>query len=200
MPWQNFLPPMRFALLFSSFLAIFAQKPMNAQTTGPEKQAAIYDLTMTSIDGEPIPLSTYKGKVLLIVNVASHCGHTPQYKDLETLYEMYKERGFVILGFPANNFGSQEPGADAEIKEFCTRNYAISFDMFSKISVKGKDQHPLYAYLTSEKSNPAFAGEVGWNFQKYLVDRKGNVVGKFVSRVGPLSSELTSAIEVALGK
>jgi len=161
-------------------------------------EGGIYSFTMKSIEGTDVALSSYNGKVLLLVNVASKCGFTPQYKDLEALYRKYEDRGLVILGFPANNFAWQEPGTDAEIKTFCTTTYDVTFPMFSKISVKGKDQHPLYRYLTSESTNPKFAGDVKWNFTKYLVDRKGNIVGKFGSSVKPLSDELVGAIESAL--
>ena len=163
-----------------------------ARGTSP---ATLLEFTMKSIDGEDVPLARYRGKVLLIVNVASECGFTPQYKDLEALYQKYKDRGFVILGFPANNFGAQEPGTDKEIKTFCTTTYGVSFDMFSKISVKGDDQHPLYKFITSD---PAYGGDVKWNFQKYLVDRDGKIIGKFLSKVTPMSDELTAAIEAAL--
>ncbi len=158
----------------------------------------VLGFTMKSIDGKDVPLSRYKGKAFLIVNVASRCGKTPQYKDLEALYRKYREKGFAILGFPANNFNEQEPGTDAEIKQFCTVNYDVTFDMFSKISVKGDDQHPLYTFLTSESTNPKFSGDVKWNFTKYLVDRNGSVVGKFASGVGPMSEELIVAVESAL--
>jgi len=161
-------------------------------------EGGIYTFTMKNIDGTDVALSSFNGKVLLLVNVASKCGYTPQYKDLEALYRKYKDQGLVILGFPANNFAWQEPGTDAEIKTFCTTTYDVTFPMFSKISVKGKDQHPLYRYLTSESSDPQFAGDVKWNFTKYLVDRKGNVIGKFGSSVKPLSDELVGAIESAL--
>jgi len=161
-------------------------------------EGGVLGFTMKNIDGKDVPLSSYKGKAFLIVNVASRCGYTPQYKDLEALYRKYKEKGFAILGFPANNFKQQEPGTDTEIKQFCTTNYDVTFDMFSKISVKGDDQHPLYAFLTSESTNPNFAGDVRWNFTKYLVDRKGNVVGKFASGVGPTSEEMITAVESAL--
>jgi glutathione peroxidase len=153
---------------------------------------------VNSIVGTPGRLSQYKGKVSLIVNVASKCGFTPQYKALEALYEKYKERGFMVLGFPANNFMNQEPGTDSEIKNFCSVNYGVTFDMFSKISVKGKDQHPLFAFLTSGGGNPAYAGQVRWNFQKYLIDRRGKVIARYFSAVDPLSSELTGAVEAAL--
>ena len=165
----------------------------------PEPGAtSVLEFTMKNIDGKEVPLSTYKGKVLLIVNVASKCGNTPQYAGLEELYKKYADRGFAILGFPANNFLWQEPGTDEEIKEFCTTKYNVTFDMFSKISVKGSDQHPLYKFLTSKDSNPEFAGDVKWNFQKYLVDRNGKVIGKFAPGLNPTSEELTGAIEAAL--
>ena len=165
-------------------------------TAAKEKPAAgVLGFTMKTIDGADVPLSKYRGKVLLIVNVASQCGFTPQYKDLEALYLKYKDEGFMILGFPANNFGAQEPGTDQEIKSFCSTTYGVTFDMFSKISVKGDDQHPLYKLITSDST---YGGDVKWNFQKYLVDRNGRLAGKYLSRVTPLSDELTSAIEKAL--
>ena len=169
-----------------------------AAQTGNAGSGGVLGFTMKNIDGKDVPLSGYRGKAFLIVNVASRCGHTPQYKDLEALYRKYKEKGFAILGFPANNFKQQEPGTDAEIKQFCTTNYDVTFDMFSKISVKGDDQHPLYTFLTSDTANQKFAGDVKWNFTKYLVDRNGNVVGKFASGVSPMSEEVIAAVESAL--
>jgi glutathione peroxidase len=171
-------------------LAAAQQKEMNMG-----QQPKLYSFVMKTIDGKDKPLSDYKGKVLMIVNVASKCGNTPQYKALEALYEKYKERGFVILGFPANNFLWQEPGTDAEIKQFCTLNYGVTFDMFSKIDVKGKNQHPLYKYLTEETSVP---GKVEWNFQKYLVDKHGNVVQKFSPKTVPDDPEIVAALEKIL--
>src|SRR5881227_1482982 len=138
----------------------------------------VYDFTLNSIDGQPAPLAAYKGKVVLLVNVASKCGYTPQYSALESTYEKYKDRGFVIVGIPANNFGAQEPGTNEEIKTFCTRKYSVTFPMYAKISVKGSDQAPLYSYLTKE-TGPGITGEVKWNFTKFLVDRNGNVVQRF---------------------
>ncbi len=152
----------------------------------------IYEFTMQSIDGQPTPLSKYKGKVVLAVNVASQCGYTPQYAGLEALYQKYKGKGLVIVGFPANNFGAQEPGTNDEIKAFCDRKYHVTFPMFSKISVKGSDQAPLYQYLTQK------GGEVKWNFAKFLVGKNGQVIKKFDSAVEPNSEELTKAIESAL--
>ncbi len=162
-----------------------------------EQQPKLYSFSMKTIDGKDKPLSEYKGKVLMIVNVASKCGYTPQYKGLESIYEKYKDRGFMILGFPANNFLWQEPGTNDEIKQFCTLNYGVTFDMFSKISVKGSDQDSLYQYLTKKSSVP---GAVTWNFQKYLIDRKGNVVEKFAPGTGPEEKEVIDKIELLLSE
>ncbi len=158
-------------------------------------ETSIYDFTMKDIDGKPVSLASYKGETLLIVNTASECGFTPQYEGLEKLYETYGNRGFKILAFPANNFGAQEPGTDAEIKTFCNLKYKTTFPIFSKISVKGSDQHPLYAYLT--KDSP-FPGEVKWNFQKYLVSPSGKIVARYLSAVEPMSKELRADLEKLL--
>jgi len=147
--------------------------------------ASIYDYTMKSIDGQQVPLSNYKGKVVLLVNVASHCGFTPQYTGLEAMYEKYKAQGLVILGFPANNFMGQEPGTDAEIKTFWSTKYNVGFPMFSKISVKGNDQADLYKYLTDKTLNPATGGEIQWNFTKFLIDRNGKIIQRFEPAVAP---------------
>jgi len=159
--------------------------------------SGLYSYTLNSIDGKPAPLADYKGKVVLIVNVASQCGYTPQYSALEGIYEKYKDQGFVILGFPANNFGAQEPGTNEEIKTFCTRKYNVTFPMYAKISVKGADKAPLYQYLT-EHTEPGIAGDIKWNFTKFLVDRNGNVVQRFEPAVTPDSKEVTAAIEKQL--
>ena len=159
--------------------------------------SGLYDFTLPSIDGNPTPLSTYKGKVILLVNVASRCGFTPQYSALESLYERYKDQGLVILGFPANNFGAQEPGTNAEIKTFCSTKYSVTFPMFSKVSVKGDDTTPLYQFLT-QKADPAVAGEIKWNFTKFLVDRKGHVVARFEPAVTPDSAEVVAKVEKLL--
>jgi len=151
-------------LLFSGIL--FAQN-----STG------FYDLKATTIDGQPFLFSSLKGKKVLIVNTASKCGFTPQYKDLQALYEKYKDNNFVILGFPENNFMSQEPGTNSEIKVFCTANYGVTFPMMSKISVKGRDIDPVYAWLTLKVKNGVMDSKVKWNFQKYMIDEKGNLVG-----------------------
>ena len=157
----------------------------------------LYDFTLPSIDGKPMPLSDFKGKVILVVNVASRCGYTPQYSALESVYEKYKDKGFVILGFPANNFGAQEPGTNAEIKTFCSRKYNVSFPMYSKVSVKGDDETPVYQYLT-QKTKPELTGDIKWNFTKFLVDRSGNVVHRFEPATTPDSPEVISAIEQLL--
>lgn len=159
--------------------------------------AGIYSFTLNSIDGKPAPLADYKGKVVLLVNVASQCGFTPQYSALEAIYEKYKDRGFVVLGFPANNFGEQEPGTNEEIKNFCTRRYSVTFPMYAKISVRGDDEAPLYAFLTRETAK-GISGEIKWNFTKFLVDRKGNVVERFEPVVTPDSKEVIAAIEKQL--
>ncbi len=164
---------------------------------GSALAASIYDFTLPSIDGKPLPLANFKGKVLLVVNVASRCGYTPQYSALESLYEKYRDQGFVIVGFPANNFGAQEPGTNEEIKTFCTRKYNVTFPMYAKVSVKGDDQTPLYRYLTGQ-TGPSLAGDIKWNFTKFLVDRQGNVVQRFEPAVTPDSSEVVSAIEKQL--
>jgi glutathione peroxidase len=156
--------------------------------------STVYDFTLNGINGKPAPLAAYKGKVLLLVNVASKCGYTPQYTGLESLYRKYKDKGLVVVGFPANNFGGQEPGTDEEIKEFCTRKYDVSFPMYSKISVKGDDAAPLYKFLQEK------AGNVNWNFNKFLIDKNGNVVKRFDSKVAPESPELIAAIENTLGR
>lgn len=155
----------------------------------------VYDFILNDIDGKPVSLSQFRGKVLLLVNTASFCGNTPQYTDLETMYEQYREKGFEILAFPANSFGQQEPGTDAEIKGFCLTKYSVSFPLFSKISVKGEDKHPLYRYLTEQSP---FPGEVEWNFQKYLVDRSGKVAAKYRHRTKPSAPEVMQDVERAL--
>jgi glutathione peroxidase len=159
--------------------------------------SSIYDFTLPSIDGKPMPLADYKGKVILVVNVASRCGFTPQYTALESIYEKYKDQGFVILGFPANNFGGQEPGTNAEIKTFCSAKYNVTFPLYGKVSVKGDDQTPLYKYLTTS-ANPALTGDIKWNFTKFLVDRKGNVIQRFEPQTTPDSPEVVAAIEKSL--
>ena len=154
---------------------------------------SVHDFTMKTIEGKDISLGSFKGKKLLIVNVASRCGYTKQYKDLEALYQKFGSK-VVVLGFPANNFGGQEPGSDAEIKGFCEKNYAVSFPMFSKISVKGKDRHPLYEFLSDKEKNGSVSEAPGWNFCKYLVDENGKVLKYFPSSVNPMDKEITDLL------
>jgi glutathione peroxidase len=159
------------------------------------KSTSVYDFTLNDIDGKPVNLNHYRGKVLLLVNTASFCGNTPQYAELQAMYEQYHDKGFEILAFPANNFGQQEPGSNEEIKSFCFTKYSLTFPLFGKISVKGSDKHPLYQYLTEQSPYP---GEVEWNFQKYLVDRSGNIVGRFAHRMKPTSPEMVKEVERVL--
>jgi len=156
---------------------------------------SFYDFKVNDIQGNPVDLSRYKGRPVLVVNVASKCGFTPQYEGLETLYKTYKAKGLAIVGFPANNFGAQEPGTNSEIAEFCRLNYGVTFDMMSKISVKGSDKHPLYHFLTS---NAPKSGEVQWNFEKFLIGKDGKVKARFPSATKPNDPSLISAIEKEL--
>jgi glutathione peroxidase len=162
--------------------------------------ATVHDFTMKTIDGQSAPLSAYKGKVLLVVNVASQCGFTGQYAGLQSLYSKYKDKGLVVLGVPANNFGGQEPGTNEEIKTFCSRNYNVTFPMMSKVSVKGEDKVPLYQYLTDKNIHPKTGGEVKWNFTKFLIGRDGRVIDRFESFTAPDSSGLVKAVEEALAR
>jgi glutathione peroxidase len=170
----------------------------NIAMTSANQPNSVHDFTMLSLEGDTIPLVDFKGKVLLIVNVASKCGLTPQYKEIEAFYKQYKDRGVEVLGFPANNFLSQEPGSDSDIKEFCERNYGVSFPMFSKISVKGKNMAPLYQYLTSKEINGVEDAPVKWNFQKFLVDGEGKLVRSFGPKTTVEEQEFLDAVEVLL--
>jgi len=187
----------KFGMLFMILVAItFIFSVAAAEEI--KTKSPLYDFTVRDIDGKEMSLSEYKEKVILIVNVASKCGHTPQYEGLQKIYSEYQDQGLVVLGFPANNFRNQEPGTDQEIKEFCSLNYGVTFPMFSKISVKGDDIHPLYQYLTSEKTNPEFAGEISWNFNKFLIDRSGKIIARFESKDQPESEKVVAAIESSL--
>ena len=161
-------------------------------------EGTIYSFKLKDIDGWLISLSRYKGKVVLVVNVASECRFTHQYANLQQLYMKYRDQGFVVLGFPANNFGSQERGTNAEIKEFTTQQFNILFPMFSKISVKGKDMHPLYQCLTNRQISGEFGGPITWNFNKFLIDKDGKIIARFPSEIDPLDPQITEAIEAAL--
>ena len=158
----------------------------------------IYDLELPRLNGKPESLSAYKGKVVLAVNVASKCGFTPQYAGLEAIYERYSDRGFTVLGFPCNEFGRQEPGSAEQIQQFCQVNYGVTFPLFAKLDVKGPDQSPLFARLTESPDDAGKAGNVGWNFEKFLIDRDGKVVRRFRSRVKPEDARVTEAIEALL--
>ena len=159
---------------------------------------SIYDFSARTIDGTPKKLADYRGKVLLVVNVASQCGLTPQYKGLEALHEEYASRGLAVLGFPANEFGAQEPGTEAQIKEFCDTRYGVKFDMFAKVKVKGSGIDPIFEYLTSKESNPAFGGDIKWNFNKFLVGKDGALLARFEPQIEPTSPEIKAAVETAL--
>ena len=156
----------------------------------------IHDTAVKNIDGKDVSLKAYRGKVLLIVNVASRCGFTPQYKELETVYEKYKDKGLVVLGFPCNQFGGQEPGTNEEIKQFCASKFNVTFPLFDKIDVNGANRHPLYASLAGKDS--PYPGDIKWNFSKFLISRDGKILKRFESRVVPDSAEVTQAIEAAL--
>lgn len=173
---------------------------LNPSPKEPVSETSLYDFTLKDIDGNDVNLGRYKGNVILIVNTASRCGYTPQYEALQAIYDRFKDRGFVVLGFPANNFMGQEPGTEKEIKEFCTLKYNVTFPMFSKISVTGSDQHPLYRFLTNKKTNPEFGGDITWNFNKFLISRDGKVIGRFGSKDKPDDPAVIAAIETALNQ
>jgi glutathione peroxidase len=168
------------------------------QTVSACAAESIYDIPLKDIDGKDTSLKPYQGKVMLIVNVASKCGFTPQYAALEALHQKYKDQGLVVLGFPCNQFAHQEPGTDAEIKQFCSSKYNVTFPMFDKIEVNGANRHPLYVLLAGKES--PFPGNIGWNFTKFLIGRDGKILKRFSSPVKPDSTEVTQAIEAALAE
>lgn len=161
---------------------------------------SFHELSITTIDGASQSLSEYKGKVVLVVNVASFCGYTKQYAPLEKLYEQYKDKGLVVLGFPANDFGAQEPGTNDEIKQFCSLKYGVSFPMSAKVSVKGSAKSPVYEFLTSGGGNAALAGEIGWNFEKFLIGKDGKIITRYKSGVDPLAANVIADVEKALAQ
>ncbi len=171
------------------FMAVIFSVSMSAQIK------SLHDFTVQSIDGKEFPLSQLKGKKVLIVNVASKCGFTPQYEKLQELYEKYGGENFIIIGFPANNFLKQEPGTNEEIQEFCRMNYGVTFPMMAKISVKGKDIAPVYNWLTKKSENGKEDATVSWNFQKFMIDEDGNWVGTISPKTNPMSEEIISWIE-----
>ena len=158
----------------------------------------LYDFSAKTIDGTDQSLRDYAGKVALVVNVASQCGLTPQYGGLEELYTSFKDRGLVVLGFPCNQFGGQEPGTEGEIKTFCETKFGVSFPLFGKVDVNGPDRHPLYGFLTAETTSPDGSGDIKWNFAKFLIDRQGKVVARFAPTTAPVSEEIVAALEQQL--
>ncbi len=178
---------MKFKIFMS--IILFSSMALNAQDTN------FYSFTVETIDGEEISLAQFKGKKVLVVNVASKCGHTPQYEDLQKLYEEYGGDDFTIIGFPANNFLRQEPGTNEEIKEFCTVNYGVTFPMMAKISVKGKDIHPLYEWLTKEENNGVMDAKVSWNFQKFMIDENGELVDMVSPKRKPYDEKIIAWLQ-----
>jgi glutathione peroxidase len=190
---------MKYVIMFITILAITS---CCTKSKVPEMKISesIYDIGVTTMAGEEITLEKYKGKTILIVNTASKCGYTKQFDGLQELYEAYKDKGFVILGFPSNNFLHQDPGSNKEILQFCKLNYGVTFPMFEKISVKGEGMHPLYVYLTSEVSDPDFAGKITWNFNKFLISKDGQIIDRFKSGDRPMDSKITNAVVKAIGQ
>jgi glutathione peroxidase len=191
------------ALLVSAAAGVVGLSSLSAADAPAKQETKVADalnFSMKDIDGKDVALATYQGKVILMVNVASKCGNTPQYAGLEKVYNTYKDKGFVILGFPANNFGAQEPGTDAQIKEFCTSKYSVTFPMFAKISVKGDDIAPLYKHLIAVDTKPQPKGNITWNFEKFLIGKDGGVVARFAPKTGPEDKTVVAAIEGALAK
>ena len=185
-------------LSFFISLSLLLNIPVMAQSTEPHSATSgLYDLPVRTITGEESSLESYRGKVSLVVNTASNCGFTSQYKGLEELYQKFRDRGFVVLGFPSNDFGGQEPGSNAEIKKFCELKYRTTFPMFEKNPVSGEEKQAVYKYLT-ERSSTEFQGDPGWNFVKILVDKNGQVIGRFSSMTSPTSGKIEQAIEAAL--
>ena len=178
-------------------LALVGCAAVTQTPTQPATAGSIYDFTVSDIDGNDVKLDKYKGKVLMVVNVASKCGNTPQYSKLESMYAKYKDKGFVILGFPANEFGHQEPGTNAEIKAFCSSTYQVDFPMFSKIVVKGDGISPLYTWLIAHSDTPTT--DVAWNFEKFLIDRNGKVLKRIGNHTSPDDADVVSSVEAALG-
>ncbi|HEY2382131.1 MAG TPA: glutathione peroxidase [Terriglobia bacterium] len=187
-------------ILLAAILVVAAAGLQTAQTKNGGKVPDVLSFKMNSLNGQPVDLSKYKGKVVLIVNTASECGYTYQYEGLQKLHQKYAAQGLALLGFPSNDFGQQEPGSDGEIQQFCKANYGVTFDLFSKVPVLGAGKVPLFDYLTSRTTDPKFPGEIQWNFEKFLIGRDGQIIGRFRSAVEPESHDVTAAIEAALAK
>ncbi len=185
-------------ILFSVCFFSFLQAQANSDSTGMKMKNSINDIVVKDMSGKKIPLSSYNGKVLLIVNVASKCGFTPQYEGLEKIYKKYNDKGFEILAFPCNDFGGQEPGTNEEIKNFCSSKYDVTFKLFDKIKVLGDEKIPLYAKLTD--NDVTGKSDIKWNFEKFLISKDGRIVERFRSKIKPTDEELTSAIEAELKK
>ena len=191
---MNRRPLLACVLVFSISATTFASEDSDKKKV----VSPALDFTMKNIEGRDVYLGDHQGDVLLVVNVASKCGLTPQYKDLEAFYRKYKEQGVKVLAFPANNFGAQEPGTNKEISQFCKTKFDVTFDLFAKVSVKGDDKCDLYKYLTSTSKNGEFGGEIQWNFQKFLVDRTGRVVARFEPRENPMGDKVVQFVDKLL--
>lgn len=187
-------------LLFSSIALVNSEEKANKAEKGGKKVPPVLNFKMKRLNGKEVNLADYQGKVLLIVNTASKCGATPQYEGLEKLHEKYSGKGLAVLGFPANEFGSQEPGTNDEIAAFCKENYGVKFDMFEKVVVKGEGECPLYSYLTSPKTNPKSAGPIKWNFEKFVIGRNGEIVARFSTGTEPEAADVVKVIEQELAK
>ncbi len=197
---QSFLTRSFIILIGALCLSVALATNAHYAKTGETKVKSVYDFALKTIDGKELKFDSLKGKVVLLVNVASKCGYTPQYTGLQALYAKYKDQGLVVLGVPANNFGGQEPGTETEIKEFCTLKYNVTFPLTAKVSVKGADIDPLFAFLTDKAIHPTTGGDLSWNFNKFLIDRTGKVVARYASGDKPEDAKVTQAIEAALKK
>ncbi len=186
-------------LLVPLSLSLTMGLAMSKLNAADEPECAL-DFTVNSIDGQAVDLEDYEGQVVLVVNVASKCGLTPQYDGLQAMYEQYKDKGFVVLAFPCNQFGSQEPGSAADIKQFCSTNHKVTFPLFSKIDVNGEDAAPFYKYLTAKEAKPVGSGKISWNFEKFLIDREGHLIHRFAPPTKPSDPELVKAVEAELAK
>lgn len=182
-------------MLLGIFLTVRSLFSTSVPPAMPENKTSVHDFTATSIDGKLVNLGDYHGKVLVIVNVASKCGYTRQYEGLEQLYKKYKAKGVVVMGFPANNYGGQEPGSNEEIQQFCSTKFNVSFPMFAKVSVDGKDRDELFQFLTAGGGKKELEGNIRWNFEKFVIDKQGNLVKRFGSGTEPMSDEMISTIE-----
>ena len=194
-----YLTSTKIQCLMVSVLCVCVFAGCTTQKGGPPLKR-LYDIEVETVTGDAVRLDSYSGKVMLIVNTASKCGFTGQYEGLQALYDKYSSQGLIVLGFPSNDFLGQEPGTNQEIQSFCKLNYGVTFPVFAKISVKGDNQHPLYQYLTSKTTNSEFGGKISWNFNKFIIDRQGNVLARFGSRTKPDAPKLIAQLETALAQ